>query len=116
MRFEFIQIPDLAEHSLGLHDPIVGQLAPGLGVGDVLVAHPRKPAAQGSDPAVDRGEEQADPPLAQFLKAHDARAPALLSHAGLRFPNGVDGLGQVPVPFHGVEGQIKVRIDGQHGW
>ena len=108
-------VPHLAEDAFGFHKAVVGQLAHAPCVGDVLGAHAGKTLAHGSDPAVHRDEHEADPAAPQLLEIHHAQAAALLSHAGFGFAYPGDGLEEVPVPFKGVEGDIEVGIDDQHG-
>ena len=109
-----LPVPDLAQHPLGLHQPIVGQLAAALGVGDILVAHTREAFSHRCDPAGNGNEKEPDVSPALLLVVDHGESPTLLGHARFRFPDPGDALQQVPVPFNGIVSNIDVGIDNQH--
>ena len=107
-------VPNLAEHALGLHQAVVGQFAAALGVGDILVSHAGEALPHRRDAAGNRNEKEPYVSPALLFVVDHVEAPALLGHAGFRFPDRGNALQQVPVPFKGIVSNIDVGIDNQH--
>src|SRR5215213_6156789 len=108
---------DEPDDLLSLQLLVVGELSLRLGEGDLVGAE--------VDAAVlavvftrDHGSED-EPDLArpQIREADGSGCPSLLGHPllALDAPRLMRAEGQVPVPHHGVHGQIEVSVDYEHG-
>ena len=108
-------VADDADFPLAFEHAVVGELALGAGVGDLLTGRTGRGTAGtgGARDDGDHGDEQFGP--AHLREGGGVASPALLGHAGL----GPADLGhaqiQVAVPLQGVHGQVEVGVDHQHG-
>ena len=101
-------VADLPENPLRLHQPVIGDLAPALGAGDILGAHPGEALSHGGQAAAASRHEQADFAASQLVEADDVEAAPLACHSGFGLPYLPYRLQQVAVPLQGVMGDIEV--------
>ena len=111
MRVQILEAADLTQDALALHQPVIGELPHGLGVGNILGPNAGEPFAHGSQAAVDGDEEQADLPAPQFLEINDVQTSALLRHPRFALSDLDDGLQQVAIPLQGTVGDVEMRIN-----
>ena len=114
MGFEGRPVHQDAHDALPLQLAVVGELAAGMGAGDLV----RREVDLGVALRLDAGDDrrQADGNLGppQVREADGAGGPALLGHPSLLLPDLVRAPAQVPVPEQGVVGEVEVPVDHDH--